>query len=692
MPERGNSRPQASPVAGCHGEAAAVVRPPEGKRLIKVALAGQPNVGKSTLFNMLTGLNQHVGNWPGKTVEQKLGYCSLQEATLELVDLPGTYSLTANSEEERIARDYIIKERPDLVVLVADATNLERNLYLLAELLLLPAPIILALNMMDVAASEGLEINLRALEEALGVPVVGMSAVRNVGVRELLAKIYELACDPSTFRPVRPQMRPEHRHILAQLEVLLGEHVPHPYEPHWVALKLLEGDAEVTALAQQWLPPETWQQVHSLLLRHEDAILDIAGGRYEWIEGIVNRVISSRRRSEFSLTDRIDRYATHPFWGVLLLLAAATLSFFLVYSLGSPLQGLLEHYLVERLGEWLFSALAPISPWLAGFVVDGVLAGAGTMVTFVPILAIFFAVLGVFEDTGYMARAAFVMDRFMHAIGLHGRSFLPLLLGFGCNVPAVVGTRIIDSQRARLLSVLLAPLVPCTARLGVLTTLSAAFFGRKALVVSMSLIGANVLSLAALGLVLHRFIMRGEQLAFIMELPLYHSPNVRTIALFVWHHMRAFLVRAATIIVAASAGMWLLSTLPTGEISGSYLAAFGRLLSPVGQIMGFDWRLMVALLSSFVAKENSLATLSVLYAEPGQAVTQYLPQAITQATALAFLAAQMLFIPCVATVAAIRQETRSWRWTLADIGLLLILAILGGSAAYRVALLLGLPG
>ena len=663
-----------------------------GAKTIRVALAGQPNVGKSTVFNILTGLSQHVGNWPGKTVERKAGIYDRGDTPMLLVDLPGTYSLTANSEEERIARDYVICERPDVVVLVADAASLERNLYLLAELLLLPVPIILALNMMDVARQQGLDIDTTALARALGLPVVPMAATKNEGIRELVAEIEALAGDHSRFHSQPPQLRPDHRQTLAELLRLVSEHVPEPYQSQWVAIKLLEGDAEVTRLARQWLPPDSWRQAHAILLRHEDAILDIAGGRYEWIEALLRQAVVHPGLTQVTFTERLDRVATHPYWGVLLLLAAAGLMFFLVYAVGSPVQSFLDTYIVHAPAAWLRSALAGAPGWLVGLLADGVLGGVGTMVTFAPILVIFFAALGLLEDTGYMARAAFIMDRFMHLIGLHGRSFLPLFLGFGCNVPAVMGARIVDSRRARLLTILLAPLVPCTARLGVLATLAAAFFGPRAFLVSVGLIAVNLGALALLGLILNRVLLRGEQMAFIMELPLYHRPNGRTIGLTVWRHLREFLRRAGTIILAASVLVWALSTLPTGDISSSYLAGLGRALTPVGSLMGLDWQMMVALLTSFVAKENSLATLAILYgaSADGSGLAAALSRAISPASALAFLAVQMLFIPCVATVAVIRQETASWKWTLLDIGLLLVVSLLGGVAAYRLALLVGL--
>jgi len=659
---------------------------------IKVALAGQPNVGKSTVFNLLTGLSQHVGNWPGKTVEQKTGLYCHGDIRLELVDLPGAYSLTAASEEERITRDYIIKERPDVVVLVADAASLERNLYLLAELLLLPAPIILALNMMDVAKQQGLVIDTEALSRVLGLPVVPMSASRNQGVRELVEEIRALTCDPSRFHPDRPTLRPDHRQTMAAILELVRDHVPAPYEPEWVAVKLLEGDSEVTELARSWLPPEDWERVSAILLQHEDAILDIAGGRYEWIASAIHQAVSRPGVGPVTFTERLDRWATHPLWGLLMLLGASAVVFLLVFAVGSPLQGLLDQWIVHGFGGWIRHVLAGAPTWLSGLLADGVIGGAGTVLTFTPILAIFFVALGLLEDTGYMARAAFVMDRFMHVLGLHGRSFLPLLLGFGCNVPAVMGARIVDSRRGRLITIMLAPLVPCAARLGLLATLAVAFFGPMGVVVTVGLVGLNLAVLAVVGVLLDRVLLPGEQTAFIMELPFYHTPNWRTIGLFVWQNLKSFLQRAGTIILVASLVVWALATLPSGDIATSYLAWVGRSLSPLGALMGLSWQGLVALLASFVAKENGLATLAVLYGTnaEGSELGAVLRAAISPASALAFLVAQMLFVPCVATVAAIRQETGSWKWTLGNVLMLFVLSVLGGATAYHLARLFGM--
>ena len=362
-----------------------------------VGLVGQPNVGKSTVFNLLTGLSQHVGNWPGKTVERKEGTFSRNGTRLSIVDLPGTYSLTANSEEERIARDFIVHEAPDVIVMIADASVLERNLYLLAELLVLPVPVVLGLNMMDVAKKEGISIEPNVLEAALGLPVVPLVATKNRGVSELIAVAERLAREHDDFKPTRPEIAESHRDVLAQVRNLLSEYVPAPYSAEWIALKLLEGDMEVTEKARPWLPDSNWSSITDLLKEHEDAVLDIASGRYAWIARMVRAAVVHPGLGQISLTDRLDRVAVHPLWGLLLLMAMFALVFWLTFTVAAPIQHWLDAVIVEQLQGWVARTLANAPPLLVDLLVHGVLGGAGIVVTFVPILMVFFAVLALLD-------------------------------------------------------------------------------------------------------------------------------------------------------------------------------------------------------------------------------------------------------------------------------------------------------
>jgi ferrous iron transport protein B len=663
-------------------------------RRLTFALAGQPNVGKSTVFNALTGLNQHVGNWPGKTVEKKTGRFTRDGCTVELVDLPGTYSLASGSEEERVARDFLIREKPDAVIALVNASSLERNLYLVAELLALPVPVVVGLNMLDVAEQHGVRVESKVLEAALGLPVVELVASKRRGIDELMDAALGMIADPGAFAPNRSVIRSKHRDVLAEIEGLLRGRDLEGYPNDWVALKLLEGDSDAAQIVRR-AAPDVWDLVHAILSRHEDAYLDIAGGRYDWVARMVRAAVVKPRRGVIVVTDRIDRVATHPFWGLLVLLAALAAMFGVTYTVAGPASSWLSGVVSGPLSDALRTLFSWAPPWLSGLIVDGVVAGAGTVLSFLPILVIFFAALGVLEDVGYMARTAYVMDRYMHWMGLHGKSCMPLLLGFGCNVPAVLGTRIIEDRRARMLTIMLTPFVPCTGRLAVLAFLAPAFFGSAAPWALVALVGGNLVLLALIGVGVNKLVFKGERSAFIMEMPLYHRPNGRTIWLYVWRNTVAFVKKAGTLIVIVSAIVWALANFPGSDPSGSVLGVIGKALEPAGKLMGLgDWRLIVALLSSFVAKENSVATLGVLFGgsvaagAAGASLAVRVAGVLTPAAAAAFLVVQMTFVPCVATVAAIKQETRSWRWTGANLGLMLVVALVLGVVVYQVGSLL----
>jgi ferrous iron transport protein B len=529
------------------------------------------------------------------------------------------------------------------------------------------------------------------LEAALGIPVVPIVATRNEGIHDLVEAIDGLVRDPLRYAPRRPEVREDHRAVLAEIETLISGYVPSPYPTQWVALKLLEGDGEMTRMARGQLPAERWEQVHDVLRQHEDAVLAVAGGRYEWIGRMMRAAVEQPRVGQVTLTDRLDRVATHPLIGFGLLGGILALVFWLTYTVGSPLQDWLDTFIAQGVADLVRKELAGAPGWLVGLLADGVIGGAGTVITFLPIMVIFFAMLGLLEDVGYMARAAYVMDRFMHIMGLHGRSFLPMFLGFGCNVPAVAGARIIDSPRARLLTIQLSPLVPCAARMGVIAFLTPAFFGRGAALVAWGLVLLNLAVLALAGMVLNRLVFKGERAAFIMELPLYHIPNARTIGLFVWQNTLAFLHKAGSIILLVSVIVWALSTFPGPGLENSLMGHLGSLLEPVGRLMGLDWQPMVALVTSFTAKENAIATLGILYGtgEEAAGLAETMAAHVPPAAAVAFLMTHLLFIPCAATLATIRQETGGWRWALFNVGLLLGISLAVGIVIYQSLALIG---
>ena len=664
---------------------------------LTLALAGQPNVGKSTVFNALTGLNQHVGNWPGKTVEQKTGRFDHHGRRISLIDLPGTYSLTSGSEEERVTRDYLIEQPPAVVIAVVNAASLERNLYLVAELLTLPVPVVVGLNMLDVAEAHGVRVEAPVLAAALGIPVVELVASKGRGLHELIDAAAGLVEHPDSYRPNRPAIRSKHLPVLRDLESLLAGRGPAGYPPDWLALKLLEGDSDVAQLVREQVP-EAWEAINARLAEHEDAYLDIAGGRYDWVARMVRAAVVQPRHGVTGLTDRIDRIATHPVWGLLVLIAVLGIMFWVTYTVANPAARAIGGFVLGPFSAALHELLAWAPAWLSGVLVDGIVAGAGTVLSFIPILVIFFAALGLLEDVGYMARTAYVMDRYMHWMGLHGKSCMPMLLGFGCNVPAILGTRIIEDRKARMLTMMLTPFVPCTGRLAVLAFLAPAFFGGAAAWAVIALVGGNLILLAIVGVTVNKVAFKGERSAFIMEMPLYHVPNARTIGFYVWRNTMAFIRKAGTLIVLVSAIVWVLSNYPGNRPSESVLGVIGQALEPFFSLMGLgDWRLIVALLSSFVAKENSVATLGVLFgagataagaAAAGAGLAVRVAAILTPAAAAAFLVVQMTFVPCVATVAAIKQESRSWRWTGANLALMFVVAMGMGIIVYQVGSML----
>jgi len=655
---------------------------------IFVALVGQPNVGKSTVFNILTGLSQHVGNWPGKTVEKKEGVHRADNVLIRIVDLPGTYSLTAFSEEERVARDFIIKEKPDLVVLVLNAAALERSLYLLSEVLLLNRPVIVAINMLDVASNQGVQIDTTALQEALGIPVIPMVAKRNSGIRELVAQIMAFVAGDIKYSPELPAVSADHLQIYHNI---LGQILPHiqaPYKPEWVAIKLMEGDPEVSAMVEALAPVSVWNEIQSLLSKHEDALHAVVNGRYDWIEKMTRAAISRFKMGQVVLTDRIDHILTRPVFGIPVLLAVMAAVFSLTYAVGIPLQSWMSD-LIQQLIKFCEPCTTGWPAWLQGLMLNGVIGGAGSVLTFLPVLLIFFAVMALLEDIGYMARAAFVMDRIMHLVGLHGKSFIPMCLGFGCNVPAVLGARIIETRKARMITLLLIPFVPCTARLAVLTLVSAAIFGSNAAYVSWSILALNIVMLGIAGAFVNKS-LREQDAPFIMELPIYHRPDPKTLMMVVWSRTVSFVRKAGTVILGVSLLVWLLSYFPSGNVEESWLASLGRVLQPLGAPLGLDWKMLTALLTGLVAKENIVATLGVLYSVGREGLAQTLPTVMSHESAVAFLVVMMLFIPCAATIAVLRKEMNSNKWFYSTILMTLVASYLGGMAAFNFVKWMGL--
>jgi len=651
---------------------------------ITVALAGPPNVGKSTIFNALTGLRQRVGNWPGKTVERKEGVVEFGGRTIHLVDLPGTYALTAHSVEEEIAREFLLGERPRVIIAVVNAAALERGLYLVSELLLLGIPVVVALNMTDVAEAIGVDIEPDVLQAAMSVPVVPVCGTGRLGLDRLLQRVVEVADGCVQSAPRLPQVRPDHRQVYDQIIQLIRKHLRAEYPAEWVTMKLFEADPRVTELLQQQLPPETVESIRAILQRHDDAFWAVVSGRYEWVGRMVRAAVKRPRTRVIGWTERADEWLTHPVWGMLALGLILGVVFLLTAWVGKPLQELLDESLVTRTASALRAAFGDSVPWWGQLLVEGVIPGVGTVASFLPIMLIFFTALAVLEDAGYMARAAFVMDRFMHVLGLHGRSFLPLMLGFGCNVPAVLGARVLEAGRAQLLTILLAPFVPCTARLAVITVLAPIFFGFWAPLVAFGLVAIALVCLAIAGWLLNRF-MPGQRSVLIMELPLYHKPDLSTVARAVYDQVLAFLRKAATVIVVMSVVVWYASTYPGGDPGTSYLARLGHALAPAAKLIGFDSRLAVAVMSSVIAKENAISTLAILLGGDQRTFADGIRAIYSPASGLSFLVVMTLFVPCLPTMVTMWKETGSINWVLLSAAIMVTMSFAAGLSAFHLA-------
>jgi len=598
-------------------------------RAVSVALAGNPNAGKTTLFNALTGARQHVGNWPGKTVEKKTGILVRDALRLDITDLPGAYSLSAYSLEEVVARDFILDERPDVVLAVVDAANLERNLYLVVQLLELETPSVIALNMIDVAMRQGLDFDVARLSEALGAAVVPMAARRGEGLEHAVAAVTAAAVVPrSPFRlDYGPAVEAEIDRLVATLAQL-----PLTCPARWLAIKLLEDDADmatkVAAAAGGAKVLATAADARGQLeaALGEDADTVMADRRYAWIHALVGQAMHAERADVLTLSDRIDRFATHRLLGIPLFLAAMWLVFKVTTDLSAPWVDWLDAVLTGPLSRWMLAALGALGlgqTWVASMAVDGVLAGVGSVLAFVPVLLALYFALAVLEDSGYMARGAFVMDRLMKRIGLQGRSFLPLMVGFGCSVPAIYATRTLTNQRDRVLTGLLVPFISCGARLPVYVLFAAIFFPARAGLVILGLYVLGIVVALGVGLLLQRTLLPATvEAGLVMELPPYRLPNARSIGFHMWQRTRAFLQHAASLILMMTLAIWLLTAIPLGG-AGTFAntpmsaSAFGRvsaLAAPALRPLGFgSWESGGALLTGLVAKEVVVSTLAQIH-------------------------------------------------------------------------------
>ncbi len=672
------------------------------KKRITVAIGGNPNSGKTTIFNYLTGSHQRVGNWGGVTVEKIEGSVEHRGYEIVFVDLPGTYSLTAYSMEEIIARDFIVEQKPDVVVDILDSSNLERNMYLAVQMIEMKGRFIFVLNMADMAEKQGIKIDAEKLSTLIGGPVIFTTGNRGIGVREILDKVVDVyEGRESHVRhihiPFGREVEEEIKKIQAKIRE--DETLASRYSTRWLSVKLIENDSEVIEKVKK--NSGSFDRIMEQVQVSRDHLRNIFGDepeivitdqRYGFITGLLKEVVSYEKASRVDVSQKIDKVLTNRILGIPILIFFIWLMFQITFGLGSyPM-------------DWIDSGVSIFSNFLSGFLndgifksllIDGIIGGVGSVLVFLPNILLLFFMISIFEDTGYMARAAFVMDRVMHLIGLHGKSFIPMIMGFGCNVPAIMATRTLESKKDRLLTILINPLMSCSARLPVYILIAGTFFGKKAGDVIFSLYALGIVLAVLIGRFFRKTILKGESEPFVMELPPYRIPTLKSVIIHMWERAVVFLKKMGTVILIGSIIVWFLSNFPGslekpqgGEpsvtenvvIEHSYITSIGKAIEPIFRPLGFGWREGVALLSGFVAKEIVVSTLGVLYNGDTDSGSRDLGEAIkeksgfTPLSAYAFLVFVLIYTPCLATVVAIRRETGSTGWTFFSVGYQLTLA------------------
>ena len=664
---------------------------------IVIALAGNPNSGKTTVFNEITGAHQHVGNWPGVTVERKEGVVRRDGHTFRVVDLPGIYSLSAYSQDEVVARDFLVENHVDVIVNVVDASNMERNLYLTTQLLELGIGMVVALNMVDMADQLGHKIDVTRFAEFLGARVVPTQASKGEGMDEILDQAFQVAMSSECDAPRSARHNPEIEIELAKLEERVALQPDCALPLRWILIKALEGDATAEKrIAECATDGERALRAVQSTRRHLEAHFGgdleavIADGRYGFIGGLMREVVTRTKVQEgLTATDRIDNILLHRVLGIPIFLTLMWLTFQLTFDVGGHLVYHLERW-QNALSSWVLGAMPP-GP-LASLLVDGIISGVGGVVIFVPNIMVMFTIISFLEDSGYMARAAFLMDRSMHLLGLHGKSFIPMLMGFGCNVPAIMATRTLETREDRLVTIMISPLMSCTARLPIYVLFTGVFFSKHGALVIFAIYALGVFLAVASGKLFRRVLFPESVSPFVMELPPYRLPTFKGTVIHVWERTSLFLSKAGTVILAASVLIWALGSLPWGVEFGSkdsLVGHLGRLMEPLVKPMGMDWRAAVALFFGMGAKEIVVSTLGVLCGAGGEGGLQAgIARSFTPVSGFAFMIVSLIYVPCVATIAAIKRETNSWKWTLFAVGYSMCLAYVMGLAAYRIGLLI----
>jgi ferrous iron transport protein B len=670
-----------------------------------IALVGNPNCGKTSLFNILTGSRQHVGNWPGVTVERKEGIAKSNGRSIKVIDLPGTYSFSASSEDELIAVQYILQDKPDVVVNVLDSGNIERNLYLTLQLLEMNSQVVLALNMIDEAEKKQITIDRAKLAELLGVPVVTTIATRNCGIQELLETA--LKQEEEHKQPLKLDYGTPANQVIAETAGSLVESgLATAQNSHLLAVKLLENDQ----YAKDYVQLESFPALQEIVevsrqkIKAEvgfDPEIYLADKRYEFISKLIKECVQREATQSQDLTEKIDKVLTHKWLGIPLFFAIMFVLYQITMGFGNDFLGSYVESAFAYLGEHVSGLMADSPELLRSFVIDAVIGGVGSVLVFVPLMFTMYFLISFLEDSGYMARAAYIMDRLMNAVGLHGKTAVAMIVGSGCNVAGIMSTRTLDTKKDRMISILISPFISCSARLPVYALFAGAFFANKKagifpasglVIFSLYLLGIIVAVTA--GKLLSKTMFKQEKSYFIMELPPYRIPTLKSLLIHMWEKTESFVKKAGTIVFGIVVVIWALSVLPAGVAPGSaesILGKFGSTLAPVFSPAGFGtWESAVALIVGVGAKEAIVATFGMVYGTGEEMLTNVLGQYFTPLSAYAFLVMTLLYSPCAATIGIIKKETNSLKWALFSVAYSLVIGWGMAVLVYQLGALLGL--
>ena len=665
-----------------------------------VGLAGNPNVGKTTVFNQLTGMRQHVGNWPGKTVERAEGHFKHGSYDYDVIDLPGNYALSAHSMEEIVSRDFIVDDDSDVIINVVDAANLERNLYLTVQMMELGANLVMALNMNDFAKKKDHIIDIKLMSELLGFPVVEINAKTGDGFDELLNTVEKQAANPIDSS-AKLAYGDELREHLGELQALVEKDNNLLDVPSvWTAIKLLERDSIVIDKVQKSSQSSAIMSETDKVAGHLQGIFNegaeevIANARYAFIGGLMTEAVKRPAVEKETTTDKIDKIVTNRILAIPIFIVIMWAMFQFTYTIGAPFQDMIDEAF-GMLGEWVAGFIA--NEYLASFICDGIIGGVGGVLTFLPIIILMFLFLSILEDCGYLARAAFTLDKIMHKlVGLHGKAFIPMILGFGCGVPAIMATRTMENEGDRMLAMMLVPFMSCTARLPIYAIFVAAFFAENEGTVLLSIYLLGIVVALIVAAILKRTMFKGLSTPFVMELPTYKVPSVKGILLHTWEKVKGFLRKAGTIILACSIVLWALSIFPLGVEYGSaesVLGMIGSVIAPIFAPLGFGtWQAAVAIIAGLAAKEVVVATFGTLAGmeeDDEDGITQLVHDTFTPLSAFSFMAFTLLYTPCFAAIGAIKQETNSYKWALTMCAITLVTAYIVSFLIYNVGLLAG---